>query len=162
LALLVYVDDIILTRNDTKACTEFKSYLHTCFSIKDLGPLKYFLGIEVARGPQGMFLSQYKYTLDIINECGLLGAKPIEFQIEENHKLGLASRRLLKDAAQYRRLIGRLIYLTITHPDLVYTIHTLSQLMRRLERSTWMLPVECCATSKAVLGSDFSYRPTTI
>jgi len=126
LALLVYVDDIILAGNDAKACTEFKSYLHTCFSIKDLGPLKYFLGIEVARGPQGLFLSQRKYTLDIIHECGLLGAKPTEFPIEENHKLALANGHLFKDAAQYRRLVGRLIYLTITRPDLVYIGHTLA------------------------------------
>ena len=130
MALLVYVNDVILAGNDTKACTELKSYLHTCFSIKDLGPLQDFLGIEVAKGPQGLFLSQRKYTLDIINECGLLGAKPAEFPIEENHKLALTNGRLLKDAAQYRRLVGRLIYLTITCPDLVYTVHTLSQFMQ--------------------------------
>ena len=51
LAVLVYVDDIVLTGNDTQACKDFKTYLHACLSIKDLGPLKYFLGIEVARGP---------------------------------------------------------------------------------------------------------------
>jgi len=48
MALLVYVDDIVLAGNDTHACRAFKNYLNTCFSIKDLGPLKYFLGIEVA------------------------------------------------------------------------------------------------------------------
>ena len=58
MALLVYVDDTLLDGNDTNAYNEFKSYLHAHFSIKDLGPLKYFLGIEVARGPKGLFLSQ--------------------------------------------------------------------------------------------------------
>lgn len=58
LGLLVYVDDIILTGNDSLACQQFKDYLNTCFQIKDLGPLKYFLGIEVARGPKGLFLCQ--------------------------------------------------------------------------------------------------------
>ena len=57
MALLIYVDDIVLAGNDTHACNEFKAYLHACFSIKDLGPLKYFLGIEIARGPKGLFLS---------------------------------------------------------------------------------------------------------
>ena len=58
MALLIYVDDIVLAGNDTHACNEFKAYLHACFSIKDIGPLKYFLGIEVAHGPKGLFLSQ--------------------------------------------------------------------------------------------------------
>jgi len=53
LAALVYVDDIVLASNDTQATKDFKSYLHTCFSIKDLGPVKYFLDIELARGPEG-------------------------------------------------------------------------------------------------------------
>ena len=57
IALLIYVDDIALTGNDTKACKQFKIYLNTYFNIKDLGSLKYFLGIEVACGPQGVFLS---------------------------------------------------------------------------------------------------------
>ena len=76
LALLVHVDDIMLTGNDTRACNEFKAYLYDCFSIEDLGPLKYFLSIEVTRGPNGLFLGQRKYALEIIDECGLLGAKP--------------------------------------------------------------------------------------
>ena len=58
MALLAYVDDIVLANNNAQASKEFKDYLHTCFSIKDLGTLKYFLSIEVARGPEGMFLCQ--------------------------------------------------------------------------------------------------------
>jgi len=57
MALLVYVDDIMLARNDYHACDEFKSYLQSCFTTKDVDPLKYFLGIEVARGPKGFFFS---------------------------------------------------------------------------------------------------------
>lgn len=83
LALLVYVDDIILVGNDSQACATFKGYLNDCFSIKDLGPLKYFLGIEVARGPKGLFLSQRKYALEIVDECGLLGSKPTDFPTVE-------------------------------------------------------------------------------
>ena len=57
LALLVYVDDLVLTGNDSTACFAFKAYLHNCFRIKDLGPLKYFLDTEVARNSDGLFLS---------------------------------------------------------------------------------------------------------
>ena len=106
MALLVYVDDIVLASNDHHACANFKSNLHSYFSIKDLGPLKYFLGIEVAHGPKGLFLSQRKYALEIVDECGLLGAKPSDFPMEENHKLALATGTTLVDAGSYHRLMG--------------------------------------------------------
>jgi len=93
MALLVYVDDLVLAGNDSTACAEFKSYLNRCFHIKDLGPLKYFLG---TRSPQGIFLCQRKYALEIIDECGLLGAKPAAFPIEPNHKLALTNGKSLQ------------------------------------------------------------------
>ena len=130
MALLVYVDDLVLTGNCSIACAEFKKYLNSCFHIKDLGPLKYFLGIEVARSPQGLFLCQRKYTLEIIEECGLLGSKPVDFPMEANHKLALANSTLLENPTRYRRLVGRLIYLTITRPELCYAVHILSQFMQ--------------------------------
>ena len=65
MALLVYVNDIVLAGNDSQVCQQFKAYLNKCFSIKDLGLLKYFLGIEVARGPKGWYLCQHKYALEI-------------------------------------------------------------------------------------------------
>ena len=96
---------------------------------KGLGPLHYFWGIEVARGPKGLFLCQRKYALEIVNECGLLGVKPADFPIEQNHKLALAKGKELEDPTSYRRLIGRLIDLTITRPNLTYVVHILSQFM---------------------------------
>ena len=99
MALLVYVDDIVLMGSHDDACRKFKSYLDDCFRIKDLGPLKYFLGIEVARKAQGIFLHQRKYALEIIDECGLLGSKPADFPMETNHKLALNDSKSLHDAA---------------------------------------------------------------
>ncbi|CAH9133855.1 unnamed protein product, partial [Cuscuta epithymum] len=118
LYVLIYVDDLIIAGNDCGAISRFKSYLHKCFHMKDLGILKYFLGIEVARSTDGLFLCQRKYTLDIISEAGLLGAKPVAFPIEQNHGLALSQSALLADPESYRRLVGRLIYLSFTRPDL--------------------------------------------
>jgi len=76
MALLVYVDDLVPTGNDSVLRAQFKTYLHSYFRIKDLGPPKYFLGIKVATNAKGIFLCQYKYALEIVEEYGLLGAKP--------------------------------------------------------------------------------------
>ncbi|KAK3010227.1 hypothetical protein RJ639_010917 [Escallonia herrerae] len=103
-----------------------KKYLNDCFKLKDLGPLKYFLGIEAARGLHGLFLSQRKYALDILSESSLSASKPAAFPMEQNHGLALAGGPLLSDPGPYRRLIGRLVYLTITRPDICYAVHVLS------------------------------------
>lgn len=87
LYVLIYVDDLLICGNDPLAIAKFKGYLSQCFRIKYLGPIKYFLGIEVSRSREGIYLSQRKYALDIVKECGLLSSKPVSNPIEKNHKL---------------------------------------------------------------------------
>lgn len=131
MAILVYIDDILVTGSSNSQISIVKDYLRTKFKIKDLGPLKYFLGIEVARSSKGFYLNQRKYTLDLLQETGLTAAKPSVVPIEQNHKLIDNTSSLLsdKEASMYRRLVGRLVYLTITRPDLSYAIHVLSQFL---------------------------------
>ncbi|KAK2969512.1 hypothetical protein RJ640_012331 [Escallonia rubra] len=108
---------------------KLKNYLDTKFHIKTLGKLKYFLGIEVARSPAGIFLSQRKYVLDILAECGLTGCKPASFPMEQQHKLSNESGEISKNPEEYRWLVGRLLYLNITCLDVSYAVHILSQFM---------------------------------
>jgi hypothetical protein len=137
LVVLVYVDDLIICGNNHNSIERFKEYLSRCFHMKDLGLLKYFLGVEVARSPSGIVLCQRKYVLDIISEAGLLGAKPMPTPLEQNHNLSLAQGEFLDNPERYRRLVGRLIYLCFTRPELSYSVHILSQFMQQPRTEHW-------------------------
>ena len=126
-AALIYVDDVIIVGNNQDKIQETKTYLDNKFSIKDLGPLKYFLGIEVARTVDGLVLSQRKYTLDILEDSGMLGCRPCSFPMEQNLQFKKDDEDVRVDANKYRRLIGRLLYLQATRPDLTYSVNVLSQ-----------------------------------
>lgn len=135
--VIVYVDDLIIGGNDAEAVDYFKRYLGQCFHMKDLDPLKYFLGIEVARSTDGIYLSQRKYTLDILDKCGLLGGRHVTTPIEQHHQLSNDGDDYYNDPKGYRRLVGRLVYLTITRPELSYIIHVLAQFMNRPQTKHW-------------------------
>ncbi|CAM8987559.1 unnamed protein product [Rhodiola kirilowii] len=130
LILLAYVDDVLITGNSESLIAEVKQFIHLKFRIKDLGHLKYFLGLEVARSTDGIFLHQRKYALELLEEHQLLDCKPAKTPMKLKHNLSLSSAPLLADALHYRRLIGKLIYMTITRPDLAYPVHILSQFMQ--------------------------------
>ncbi|XP_043714862.1 L-type lectin-domain containing receptor kinase IX.1-like [Telopea speciosissima] len=129
--ILVYVDDILITGQNSTAITALKMTLHQQFRLKDLGPVKYFLGLEVARSRHGIFLNQQQYALDILLDMNFSGARTTAFPMEQHLKLSPSEGDLLDDAGSYRRLIGRLIYLTITRPDIVHTVTLLSQFMHQ-------------------------------
>ncbi|XP_022024676.2 uncharacterized mitochondrial protein AtMg00810-like [Helianthus annuus] len=127
IVILIYVDDVIITGNCLAKIEEVKKKLDKNFSIKDLGVLKYFLGIEVARTKEGLVLSQRKYTLDILEDSGKIGCKPSSTPIEQGLKVDKGEENERVDASQYRRLVGRLLYLQATRPDITYSVNILSQ-----------------------------------
>jgi len=126
--LAVYVDDIIITGDDTLEIARLKKNLSKEFEVKDLGQLRYFLGIEIARSPRGIVLSQRKYVLDLLNETGMLGCRTASTPIEQNHKLCAQSGDPV-DKEKYQRLVGRLIYLCHTRPDITYAVSVVSRYM---------------------------------
>ncbi|CAL5415338.1 unnamed protein product [Camellia sinensis] len=128
-ALIIYVDDMIITGDDVGGISKLQEYLATEFEMKNLGGLKYFLGIEVARSKQGIFLSQRKYVLDLLAETGMLDCKAEDTPIVQNHHLGEYSDQLPANKERYQRIVGRLMYLAHTRPDITYAVSVVSQFM---------------------------------
>ncbi|KAK4402749.1 Retrovirus-related Pol polyprotein from transposon RE1 [Sesamum angolense] len=130
LALLVYVDDILLTGSSLEEIQAVKSYLHDLFTIKDIGEARYFLGLEIARNSKGSYVAQTKYILDIVKDTGLLEAKAASTPLPQGLKLTSDCGALLQNPDSYRRLVGRLLYLSFTRPDISHSVQQLSQFLK--------------------------------
>jgi hypothetical protein len=126
--LIVYVDDIIITGNDEREMVQLKKDLARSFEVKDLGHLHYFLGIEVAYSTQGIYLSQRKYALDLLKETRMMDCQPAATPIEQNHKIQADCGKPV-DKRRFQRLVGRLIYLSHTRPDIAYAVSVVSRYM---------------------------------
>lgn len=112
--VLVYVDDMLLTCTCSAQIADVKAALDKAFTIKDLGTLKYFLGIEITRNSQGTFLSQRKYIKGILVSSGLENCIAASTPLSVGLKLSPDDGDLLSEPDVYRRLIGRLLYLGLT------------------------------------------------
>lgn len=119
--VLVYMDDLLITGNDYELILNTKKVLQHKFKIKDLGNLRYFLGIELARNRDGILKHQRKYCLELISYMGLSSSRPIEALNELNHKITTAefdlhfpptsnTDKLIEDPIKYQKLMGRLLY----------------------------------------------------
>ena len=124
--LIVYVDDIVITGSDQDGIQKLKQHLFSHFQTKDLGKLKYFLGIEVAQSNSKVVISHRKYTLDILINIGMLDYKPVDTPMDPNVKLVPSQGELLRDPRRYRRLVGKLNYLIITRPDISFPVSVVS------------------------------------
>ncbi|XP_019433828.1 PREDICTED: uncharacterized protein LOC109340560 [Lupinus angustifolius] len=117
--------------NDMKKIDQLKFLINKEFSIKDLGELRYFLSMEVARSKDGINICQRKYALDLLHDTGLLGVKPSTTPMDSAIKLYSQSGTQLSDASKYRILVGRLIYSNHTRLDIAYYVGHLSQFLAK-------------------------------
>ncbi|KAM1469282.1 hypothetical protein ACFXTO_040485 [Malus domestica] len=125
--ILVYVDDIIVTGPNAQLCQDVISQLSSLFPVKDLGPLHYFLGIEVKWSSSGILLFQHKYILDLLSKAHMEGSKPCVTPLSPT-KLD-HDYSLLDNPEEYRSLVGGLQYLTWTRPDLSFAVNLVCQFM---------------------------------
>ena len=121
--LLVYVDDIIITGTGCGLITKLQRLLHTTFHMKDLGQLTYFLRLEVHHRASGIFMNQHKYIQDLITLASLEDTSSVDTPMEVNVEYRKDEGDLLDDLTLFRRLVGSLIFLTTTRPDISYVVH---------------------------------------
>ncbi|WKA11644.1 hypothetical protein VitviT2T_029123 [Vitis vinifera] len=119
---------MVVTGNDLEEKKALQNYLSREFEMKDLGPLKYFIGIEVSRSSEGFFLSQRKYALDLLQETGMSGCQPVNTPIEEGLKLCVEPNQV-STATHYRSLVGALQYITLTRPEISFVVNRACQYM---------------------------------
>ncbi|KAK9114556.1 hypothetical protein Syun_021353 [Stephania yunnanensis] len=137
LVLLVYVDDVLLTGTSLELINQVKTFLHTLFTIKDLGQARYFLGLELVRSTSGLYVHQRKYVLDLLTIFGLTMAKPAATPLPRDCKFNDVDSPLFIEVDRYRRLIGRLLYLGFTRPDITYATQQLSQFVQAPTEQHW-------------------------
>jgi hypothetical protein len=128
LVVLIYVDDLIIAGSNNDSITQLKRELQQQFSIKDLGSLKYFLGIEMAASSKGFFLNQRKYVIDLLKDADMLHTKPVANPLDSKLTLDPSSEPLTS-YTHYQKIVGKLIYLTITRPDITFAVSLISQYM---------------------------------
>ncbi|KAL2249557.1 UNVERIFIED_CONTAM: Retrovirus-related Pol polyprotein from transposon RE2 [Sesamum indicum] len=135
--LLVYVDDILVSAPSLDYINEVQHCMNNLFTIKNLGIAKYFLGIELAQAPEGLLATQNKYTADIIQDMGLTHATSKNTPLPTGIKLSSNDSEPLPEPSRYRRLIGRLLYLNFTRPDITYGVQQLSQFLHKPCQIHW-------------------------
>eukprot|EP00253_Pinus_taeda_P023664 PITA_23664 len=146
----LYVDDLIITSDATYQIDEIKEQMSQMFEMKHLGELRYYLGLEIRRDSGQTFLSQAKYVKVLLEKLRMDQCKPAPVPLKLTIKLQLEDGSKVADATLYKQLVGSLIYLTTTRPDLAYAISVLSQFMSKLLESDWN-------AAKSVLRSIIGY-----
>jgi hypothetical protein len=133
----VYVDDIIITRSVSIFVADTINKLSHTFSVKDMGHLHFFLGIEAIPTAKGLFLSQHKYIRDLLSKTSMDMAKDIHTPMSTSTPLILTDGSAPADSTEYRRVIGAQQYLGLTRPDIAFVVNRLSQFMHKPTACHW-------------------------
>ena len=125
--LILYMDDMIITDDDLSGIQELKDFLSQHFEMKDLEHLSYFLGLEITHSTNGLYITQAKYIFELLSRVGLTDSKTVYTLVELNAYLTPSGGKPLSNPSLYRHLVGNRVYLTVTHLDISYVVHQISQ-----------------------------------
>ncbi|KAL0329132.1 UNVERIFIED_CONTAM: Retrovirus-related Pol polyprotein from transposon RE2 [Sesamum radiatum] len=151
-------DDILLTGSSTSDIDAVKTYMDRLFTIKDLGPAKYFLGLQLPRSDHGLLVFQTKYLTDILEDANMMDAKPTSTPIPPGFKFSHDDGSLLPSPDKYRRHVGHLLYLRFSRPDISFSVQQLSQFLQHPRTSHWAAAIHVLRYLKGTisLGLFFS------
>ncbi|XP_071912144.1 uncharacterized mitochondrial protein AtMg00810-like [Coffea arabica] len=144
--------------DDVVGVQKFKSNLQANFQTKNLGYLQYFLGIEVVRSKYKIYLCQRKYVVDMLNEIGMLGCRLVDTLMDPNVKLVGDQSALLDDSRQYRILVGKLNYFTVTRPDISFAVSVVNQFLDTSRTSHWDAVIRILRYLKSAPEKGFLYQ----
>ncbi|KAG7534720.1 GAG-pre-integrase domain [Arabidopsis thaliana x Arabidopsis arenosa] len=134
----LYVDDLIFTGNDRSFCDEFKSSMMLEFEMSDLGKMKYFLGVEVKQCQDGIFICQRRYAREVLARFGMENSNSVKNPIVPGTKLHKDQSGERVDETLFKQLVGSLMYLTVTRPDLMFVVCLISRFMASPRVSHWL------------------------
>ncbi|XP_026378567.1 uncharacterized protein LOC113273007 [Papaver somniferum] len=164
LLLLIYVDDILLIGSSEFLLSSFFKKLSTVFSMKDLGDLHYFLGIEVKHdsSTNSLVLTQSKYTVELLQRTGMIDCKPCNTPVANGLRAPVNDGELLSDPTEYRNIVGALQYLTLTRPDITFGVNYTFQFMHAPRTTHMLLVKRILRYLKASLGSGITFSSGNI
>lgn len=160
--LLIYVDDILISGNNTSQILSLIAQLGTKFSMKDLGHLSYFLGMEIKCNSQAMYLSQSKYILDLLKKTNMADAKPLTTPAAPGRKLSLYEGEPLSDGTTFRSVVGALQYLLFTRPEIAFAVNQVCQYMHSPTTSHWALVKRILRYLKGNHDYALVYTPSSL
>ncbi|XP_035838153.1 uncharacterized mitochondrial protein AtMg00810-like [Helianthus annuus] len=156
--VLIYVDDLIVTGNWVYETKQLQLNISTRLKIKDLGCLNHFLGLEVSYNSSGLVLHQSKYTRELLQRFGMYDAKTAVTPIDVNIKLYKKSGTKLEDPTEYRQIIGSLSYLTLTRPDIAFSVGVLSRFMQEPRKSHLFASRRALRYIKYTIGFELDFK----
>ncbi|KAK6136956.1 hypothetical protein DH2020_029301 [Rehmannia glutinosa] len=161
LLILVYVDDIILTRDDPTTINNLILLLEHKFALKTMGEVHYFLGLEASRTPHGsIFLNQTKYLKDLLVKTQFDSCKPTSTPMVVNLKQALGDSATLADSSTYRSTLGSLQYLILTRPDISFVVNKLSHFLHHPTINHWQVVKHLLGYLKGICNLGLKFNPS--
>lgn len=154
----LYVDDLIFTGNDKSMCDEFKKSMMLEFDMSDLGKMRYFLGVEVLQNPDGIYICQKKYAREVLERFGMNRSNPVNNPIVPGSKLLKDEKGVRVDATLFKQVVGSLMYLTATRPDLMYGVSLISRFMANPTEQHWLAAKRLLRYLKGTTGLGIFYK----
>jgi len=148
----VYVDDLIISGPDADDIVQFKAEMKRKFSMRDLGLLSYYLGIEVKQGDDGIVISQSSYAVKILEGSGMMNCNACDTPMEPRLKLYKSKEGEAVDPTTFRSIIGSLRYIVNTRPDLAYSVRVVSRYMEAPGKTHWLAVKRILRYLKGTIG----------